>query len=187
MVIWVNLRDFFFLLRTLFLGQFEVPNNFEGRVQRSLIYCTLFSIAATFPIINIPTRWHSMHLWQRMGLHWPIIIFQSAQLMLRVTLGIGLSLGLENWMCMWALNRVRLFAIPQTSDHSPPDSSVHGIFQARILEWVAIFFSRVSSWPRDQTCIFASPALAGRFLTTEPPGMCQMDNGTYLPSQHSTT
>ena len=28
---------------------------------------------------------------------------------------------------------------------SPPGSSVHGIFQARILEWVAIFFSRVSS------------------------------------------
>ena len=35
-----------------------------------------------------------------------------------------------------------------------PGSSVHGIFQARILKWVAISFSRVSSWPRDQTCIF---------------------------------
>ena len=34
-----------------------------------------------------------------------------------------------------------------------PGSSVHGIFQARILKWVAISFSRVSSWPRDQTCI----------------------------------
>ena len=33
-------------------------------------------------------------------------------------------------------------------DHSPPDSSVHGIFQARILEWVAIFFSRGYSRPR---------------------------------------
>ena len=32
---------------------------------------------------------------------------------------------------------------------SPPSSSVYGIFQARILEWVAIFFSRASSWPRD--------------------------------------
>ena len=32
-----------------------------------------------------------------------------------------------------------------------PDSSVHGIFQARILEWVAIPFSRGSSRPRDQT------------------------------------
>ena len=34
---------------------------------------------------------------------------------------------------------------------SPPGSSVHGILQARILEWVAISFSRGSSQPRDQT------------------------------------
>ena len=33
---------------------------------------------------------------------------------------------------------------------SPPDSSVHGILQARILEWIAISYSRGSSWPRDQ-------------------------------------
>ena len=36
-------------------------------------------------------------------------------------------------------------------DHSLPGSSVHGIFQARILEWVAISFSRGSSQPRDWT------------------------------------
>ena len=36
-------------------------------------------------------------------------------------------------------------------DCSPPGSSVHGILQARILEWVAIPFSRGSSWPRDWT------------------------------------
>ena len=35
-------------------------------------------------------------------------------------------------------------------DYSPPHSSVHGISQARILEWVAISFSRESSWPRDR-------------------------------------
>ena len=38
-------------------------------------------------------------------------------------------------------------------DCSPPGSSVHGSLQARILEWVAIPFSRESSWPRDGTCI----------------------------------
>ena len=37
---------------------------------------------------------------------------------------------------------------------SPPGSSVHGISQARILEWVAISFSRRSSWSRDPTCVF---------------------------------
>ena len=39
-------------------------------------------------------------------------------------------------------------------DCGPPHSSVHGILQARILEWVAISFSRGSSRPRDQTYVF---------------------------------
>ena len=38
-------------------------------------------------------------------------------------------------------------------DHSPPGSSVHGVLQARILEWVAYPFSRGSSQPRDQTWV----------------------------------
>ena len=41
------------------------------------------------------------------------------------------------------------FVTPWTGAHQAP--SVHGIFQARILEWIAISFSRGSSWPRDQT------------------------------------
>ena len=52
-------------------------------------------------------------------------------------------------------------------DCSPPGSSVHGISQARLLEWVAISFSRESSQAKDQT---HSPALVGRFYITEPPG-----------------
>jgi len=36
-------------------------------------------------------------------------------------------------------------------DCSPPGSSVHGISQTRILQWVAIPFSRGSPWPRDRT------------------------------------
>ena len=47
-------------------------------------------------------------------------------------------------------------------DCSPPGSSVHEIFQARILEWVAISFSRDSSQSRDRT--WAS-CTAGRFFT----------------------
>ena len=38
-----------------------------------------------------------------------------------------------------------------TMDCSLPGSSLHGIFQTRVLEWVAISFSRGSSWPRDRT------------------------------------
>ena len=44
---------------------------------------------------------------------------------------------------------------------SLPGSSVHGILQARILEWVAIFFSRGSSWPRDRTWV---SCIAGRLF-----------------------
>ena len=51
----------------------------------------------------------------------------------------------------------------------PPGSSVHRIFQARILEQVDISYSRGSSWPRDWTHP-ASPALVGRFFTAELPG-----------------
>ena len=52
-------------------------------------------------------------------------------------------------------------------DCSPPGSSVHGILQARVLEWVAISFSRVFSQPRDRTRI---SCIAGRLFTTEPLG-----------------
>ena len=44
-------------------------------------------------------------------------------------------------------------ALCNTVDCSPPGSSVHGIFQARILEWVAMLFSRGSSQPRDGTLV----------------------------------
>ena len=45
---------------------------------------------------------------------------------------------------------------------SLPGSSVHGIFQAKILEWAAISSSRGSSWSRDWTCIFC---IVGGFFT----------------------
>ena len=53
-------------------------------------------------------------------------------------------------------------------DCSPPGSSAHGILQARILEWVAMPFSRGSSRPRNQTCIVSLSLLlweAGSFTT----------------------
>ena len=52
---------------------------------------------------------------------------------------------------------------------SPPGSSVHRISQAEILEWVAMLFSRGSSWPRDRTCISSVSCIAGEFFTAEPP------------------
>ena len=57
------------------------------------------------------------------------------------------------------------FAAP--CDCSLPGSSVHVISQARILEWVAISFSRCFPDPGIEA---KSPALAGGFFTTDPPG-----------------
>ena len=53
--------------------------------------------------------------------------------------------------------------VTQSTLWDPMDYTVHGIFQARILEWVAFPFSRVSSQPRDQT---RSPALRADSLPT---------------------
>ena len=62
----------------------------------------------------------------------------------------------------------------QPTDCGPPVSSVHGIFQAGILEWVAISFSRGSSWPRDWTCIFCIGRciLYHWIIITDAPVLC---------------
>ena len=58
-----------------------------------------------------------------------------------------------------------------TMDWSPPGSSLLGILQARILEWVTISFFKGSSRPRDQTWV---SCIADRYFTAEPPGKpCQ--------------
>ena len=54
-----------------------------------------------------------------------------------------------------------LLCMEVKSESSLPGSSVHGIFQARVLEWVAISFSRGSPRPRDQTQV---SCIAGRFF-----------------------
>ena len=53
---------------------------------------------------------------------------------------------------------------------SPSGSSVHGIFQARTLEWVAITFSKGSSQPRDQTHISCLLHWQAGSLPADPPG-----------------
>ena len=60
------------------------------------------------------------------------------------------------WSEVKSLSCVRLC---NPMDYSPPGSSFHGILQARILEWIAISFSRGSSRPRDRTLV---SLLAGR-------------------------
>ena len=73
----------------------------------------------------------------------------------------------------WMKVKIKLLAtqscltLCEPMDYSLPGSSVHGILQARILEWVAIPLSRGSSWPRDWT---TSPVFQADSLPSEPPG-----------------
>ena len=69
---------------------------------------------------------------------------------------VGRLTTLWKTLCVCVLSRIRLW---DPMHCSLSGSFVHGIFQAKVLEWVAIFYSRGSSPPRDGTCIF---------FTTEP-------------------
>ena len=69
--------------------------------------------------------------------------------------------------CMHAQSIQSCLTLCDPVDCSPPGSFVHGILQARILEWVAISSSR-GDLP-DLGVKPESPALAGGFFTTEPP------------------
>ena len=68
-------------------------------------------------------------------------------------------------LCM----RASCFSLCNPMDCSPPDSSVHGILQARILEWVTIPISRGGDLP-DPGIEPRSPALQADSLPSEPPG-----------------
>ena len=69
-------------------------------------------------------------------------------------------------VCMCAKSLLSCLTLCDPMDYNPPGSSIHGILQARMLEWAALLSSKGSSGPRDRTRISTSPALAGRFLTT---------------------
>ena len=69
-----------------------------------------------------------------------------------------LYMSSQDWPSLNKFNWVKVSEVAQSCptfwdpmDCSLSESSVHGIFQARIQEWVAISFSRGSFWPRDWT------------------------------------
>ena len=81
-----------------------------------------------------------------------------------VTLAGGQHPSTFLWLA-WRLSHVQLFM--SLLDWSLPGFSTHGVFQARVLEQVAISFSRGSSWPRDWTPVPCVSCVAGGFFTTE--------------------
>ena len=88
----------------------------------------------------------------------------------------GASQRASSWVvllhpCMHAKLLQLCLTLCDAMDCSPPGSSVHGIFQARILEWIAMPPSRRSSWPRNQTLV-SGISCTGRWVlyTSSPPG-----------------
>ena len=89
--------------------------------------------------------------------------FFSAQISLWSNSHIHIELQEKVWK--WkSLSCVWLFATPWTVAHQPPPSM--GFFQTTVLEWVAISFSKGSSWPKDWTHV---SLIAGRLFTREVP------------------
>ena len=107
-------------------------------------------------------------------------------------------------VCCYCLVTKLCLTLCGPTDNSPSGSSVHGILQARILEWIAIPFSGGSSWPRDWTPVSWT---AGGFFycwpTGGPPGRSedrantrvldseswtrvQNDPSLFFPHSHST-
>ena len=72
--------------------------------------------------------------------------------------------------CVPAKSHQSYLTLCDPMDCSPPGSSVHGILQAGILEWIALLSSRGSSWPRVWTQVSCGSCTAGGFFTTELPG-----------------
>ena len=92
--------------------------------------------------------------------------FSSSSLWLFGSKNKWISLIIELCMCTQSY-----LTLGDPIDCSLPGSSVHGIFQARILKQVAISFSRGSSWPGDETSVSCIPCpLAGGFFTSMSPG-----------------
>ena len=91
-------------------------------------------------------------------------IFIGVQLVYTVVLVSGVQQS-ESAICIHT--HVCACLVASVVSDSLPGSFVHGILQARILEWVSMRSSRGSSQPRDQTWV---SCIAGGFLTTEPLG-----------------
>ena len=96
---------------------------------------------------NLACAWHFMHTISMNGTETEAQLAYSSETE-------TVSLSVHVWLC-------------NPMDCSLPGSSVHGIFQASILEWIAFPFSRASSWPGIK---LGSPTLQADSLSSEPPG-----------------
>ena len=111
-------------------------------------------LAWRIPWTEEPGRLQSIGL-QRVGHDWSDLAAAAAAATL------VLALAWEKWKLKVLVTQLHL-TLFGPMDCSLPGSSVHGILQVRMLEWVAILFSRGSSWPMDWTRVSCT---ASRFFT----------------------
>ena len=109
----------------------------------------------SFIHLNSPGCWEAW-LCQGPSLNWCIWNLESIAFVLKV---VSSPFSNSEWKAKVLVPQYCLTL--QVLDCSPSGSSVHGILQARILEWIAIPFSKGSSWPMDQTWV---SCIAGRFF-----------------------
>ena len=112
------------------------------------------------PRANVPLSSAALHGAVRLRQNFPEIPWL-------VLLVLELALCPHGFLCSHAQSLLSCPTLCDPMDCSPPGSSVRGIFQAGILEWVAISSSRGSSHPRGQTCV---SCIADGFFTTKPLG-----------------
>ena len=130
-----------------------LPGESQGR--RSLVGCGLWGRTQSVVAWRIPGTEEPGGLWSmgshRVGHDWSDLAAAAAKQKYVYFLSESESVsGSVKSDSLW------------TQGCSPPGSSVHKILEVRILEWVAIFSSRDSSWPRNWTW---TSCIAGRFFT----------------------
>ena len=127
----------------------------ENPVDRAAWWATVYGVAKT---------WLSTHTYTELGVRgcgWQVVWGKSLSLP-RLQLSLYKRKVLKE-----SVSRSVVLTLCDPMDCSPPGSSVHGILQARILEWVAIPFRRWSPNPGIEP---GSPTLKADSLPSEPPG-----------------
>ena len=137
--------------------QVQSPGQEDPLEKDMATHCSI--LAWRIPWIEEPDELQSMES-QRVGHDWATKTFTFFPVCF-----------IEHWVWVALYIHDCLFVLINSScnpmDYSPLGSSAHGISQARILEWVAIFFFRGTSQTRDRTHV---SCIAVRFFTTEPSG-----------------
>ena len=133
------LLGFFFFFFFLLIGGTLTPDKLGNRFLASKLLVSIVRLAENVTYV------HYLYSFLRLVIGLLLSLMESVEAALR--LGIGIFMMLQLCCCRLVIKSCLSSWDPMGC--SSPGSSVPGIFQARILDWVAISFSRRSSRPRD--------------------------------------